>query len=348
MRYKLLGRSGLRVSELALGTMTFGLDWGWGADEAESREMFDAFAEAGGNFLDSADVYTNGTSERYVGDFVRSDREHWVIATKYSLAALRPEDPNASGNHRKNLVHTVEASLRRLGTEYVDLLWVHAWDFTTGVDEVMRGLDDLVRQGKVLYVGVSDTPAWVVSRANMLADLRGWSPFVALQLRYSLIDRTAERELMPMARELDLAVTPWSVLGAGVLTGKYNAPEPPTTGRALEGAAQLDRNLEIAKTVMSVADDLECTPSQVAISWAQQGPGNVIPIVGARTKEQLVDNLKAADLTLKPHHLERLDAATEIEMGFPHDFLGRDGTASQFIYGEYLDRLHVHRGELAE
>ncbi|MDX1576896.1 MAG: aldo/keto reductase [Gemmatimonadota bacterium] len=347
MRYRLLGRSGLRVSELALGTMTFGPEWGWGAEKDESRRMFDAFAEAGGNFLDTANVYTQGTSERYVGEFIAPDRDHWIVATKYTLAALRPEDPNASGNHRKSMVRAVEASLERLDTDYIDLLWVHAWDFTTRVDEVMRGLDDLVRQGKVLYVGISDTPAWVVSRANTMADLEGWSPFVALQLRYSLIDRAAERDLLPMARALDLAVTPWSVLGAGVLTGKYNREEKPEEGRAKDGAATVERNLSIAEVVVSIAEDLGCSPSRVAIAWVLRQRGVIIPLVGARNLEQLSDNLEAVSVDLEPEHLRRLDEASRIDLGFPHDFLGPDGSASEFIYGEYFERLDVHRGPLA-
>ena len=346
MRYKLLGRSGLRVSELALGTMTFGPDWGWGADRDECRRMFDAFAQAGGNFLDTANVYTQGTSETYVGDFIASDREYWVVASKYGMAALRPGDPNGSGNHRKNMVQSVEASLRRLGTDYLDLYWLHAWDFTTGVEEVMRGLDDLVRQGKVLYVGISDTPAWIVSRANTLAELRGWTPFTALQPRYSLIDRAAERDLLPMARDLDLAVTPWSVLAAGVLSGKYNGDDPPPDGRARDGAAKVERNLCIAGEVSAVAERVGRSPAQVAIAWVRrQGPG-IIPLIGARTVSQLEDDLGALDVTLDDEHLERLDEASRIELGFPHDFLGPDGSAKQFVYGDTLDALDVHRGEL--
>ena len=199
MRYKLLGRSGLRVSELALGTMTFGEEWGWGASKADSQKVFDAYAEAGGNFVDTANRYTEGTSEKFVGEFIHSDREHFVLATKYTLK-MRDDDPNFSGNHRKNLVQSVNASLKRLNTDYIDLLWVHAWDFLTPVEEVMRGLDDLVRQGTVLYVGVSDTPAWIVAQANTLADLRGWTRFVGLQIQYSLVERTPERDLLPMAR----------------------------------------------------------------------------------------------------------------------------------------------------
>jgi aryl-alcohol dehydrogenase-like predicted oxidoreductase len=342
MRYRLLGRSGLRVSELALGTMTFGEEWGTGASKEESRRLFDAYAEAGGNFVDTANRYTEGTSERYVGEFVRADRERFVVATKYSLFTRRG-DPSFSGNHRKNMVQALDASLKRLGLEYVDVFWVHAWDFTTPVEEVMRGLDDLVRQGKVLYLGISDTPAWVVSRANAIAELRGWTPFVALQVRYSLIDRAAERDLLPMARALDLAVTPWSVLGAGVLSGKYNRETPPEQGRAKEGAAKSERNLEIAAEVVAVAEELGCTPSQVAIAWARQQKGVVIPLIGARTLAQLQDNLGVLDVTLDAAQLSRLHEASAIELGFPHDFLQSEGIR-ELVYGGTFGQIDNHRG----
>ena len=307
MRYKLLGRSGLRVSELALGTMTFGPEWGWGASKDESRRMFDAYAEAGGNFLDTANRYTEGTSEKYVGEFIASDRDHWVVATKYTLW-MRRDDPNFSGNHRKNMVQALDASLKRLGTDYIDLYWVHAWDFTTPTSEVMRALDDMVRAGKVLHVGISDTPAWVVSRANTLAELRGWSPFVALQLRYSLIDRTAERDLIPMARAMDMAITPWSILGAGTLTGKYSRGAAPAEGRAKEGAATDERNLGIADAVVGIADEIGCTPSQVAVSWVRQQHGVIVPLVGARNLEQLEASLAAAELEMTPEWREEITA----------------------------------------
>lgn len=323
MRYKLLGRSGLRVSELGLGTMTFGEDWGWGASREESRRIFDGYADAGGNFIDTANRYTEGTSERFVGEFVSSDRDHFVVATKYTLFD-REGDPNAAGNHRKNMVRSLEASLRRLGMEYVDLLWLHAWDFMTPVEEVMRGLDDLVRAGKVLYVGISDTPAWVVSQANTLADLRGWSPFVALQLEYSLIQRTPERDLLPMARALDLAVTPWGILGSGVLTGKYNRDKPPEEGRALEGRAQDPGILEVGAEVVAVAEEIGCTPTAVSVAWIRQQAGVIVPLLGARTLSQLEDNLQALEITLSEEHLARLDEATRVDLGFPHEFLGRE------------------------
>ena len=320
MRYKLLGRSGLRVSELALGTMTFGPEWGWGASKEESRRIFDAYVAAGGNFIDTANRYTEGTSERYVGEFIAADRERFVVATKYTLFNRR-EDPSASGNSRKNMVQSLEASLKRLGTDYVDLFWVHAWDFTTPVEEVMRGLDDLVAAGKVLYIGISDTPAWVVAQANTLADLRGWSRFVGLQIRYSLVDRAAERDLLPMARSLDIAVTPWSVLGAGVLSGKYGGPGAgEASGRAARWGLN-ERDLAIAGAVAAVAEEVGHSPAQVAINWVRQQPGVIIPLIGAKTVTQLNDNLGSLDFSLTADQMQRLSAASKIELGFPHDFL---------------------------
>lgn len=221
MKYYLLGKSGLKVSEICLGTMTFGKEWGWGASKEESRKIFDAYVDAGGNFIDTANIYTNGTSEKYVGDFASYDRERFVIATKYT-SNTRAGDPNAGGNHRKNMVQSLEASLRRLNTDYIDLYWVHAWDQTTPIEEMMRALDDMIKSGKILYIGISDAPAWIVSQANTLANLKGWTEFSSIQIEYSLIERTSERELLPMANALDIGITAWSPLGSGVLTGKYN------------------------------------------------------------------------------------------------------------------------------
>lgn len=338
MRYKLLGRSGLRVSELALGTMTFGEEWGWGASKEESARVFDAYVQAGGNFIDTANRYTEGTSEKLVGEFIRSDRERFVLGTKYTLQ-MRLGDPSFSGNHRKNMIQSLEASLKRLGTDFIDLFWLHAWDFMTPVDEVMRGLDDLVRQGMILYVGISDTPAWVVSQANMLADLRGWTPFAALQIQYSLVERSAERDLLPMARALDLAVTPWGILGSGVLSGKYVA-DPAVQGRAALSGVK-DRPLAIAREVAAVAAEIGCTPSQAAIAWIRQQPGVIIPILGARTAAQLRDNLGALAVQLEPSHLERLDRATAIDLGIPHEFLARDGIR-QLVYGGTYEQIDNH------
>jgi aryl-alcohol dehydrogenase-like predicted oxidoreductase len=331
--YRLLGRSGLRVSPLALGTMTFGADWGWGADKDEARAMFDHYVDRGGNFIDTANQYTDGTSETLLGEFARDKREQVVLATKYT-AIRRAGDPNSGGNHRKSMVASVEASLRRMQTDYLDLLYLHAWDGVTPVEEILRAMDDLVRAGKLLYVGISDAPAWQVARMQTLADLRGWSPLVALQIEYSLAERTVERELVPMARELGLGVVPWSPLAGGVLTGKYtradldigdgvaSAVGTRKSVAAANGSLTEDA-LGIADVVKEVAEELGRPPSQVALAWVSNRPGVTAPIIGARTLAQLEDNLGSLDVTLTGDQLGRLEAASAVELGFPHDFLAR-------------------------
>ena len=340
MRYKLLGKSGLRVSELALGTMTFGEDWGWGASKEESKKIFDAYAEAGGNFIDTANRYTNGTSEKFVGEFIASDRGHFVLATKYSLFT-RHGDPNAAGNQRKNMVQSLEASLKRLNTDYIDLYWVHAWDFMTPVEEVMRALDDMVRAGKILYAGISDTPAWIVSRANMLAELRGWTPFVGLQIRYSLIDRAVERDLLPMARALDIAVTPWGALGTGILSGKYNRKGG--SGRVSTWGPIDPKKLAVAEEVIKIAAEIGRTPAQVALNWVRQQPGVIIPIVGAKTLPQVQDNLACLDFKLSDEHVQHLSDISQIDLGFPHDFLAEEGVRDLVFAGTYNQIDNHHR-----
>jgi len=345
LRYRLLGRSGLRVSEIALGTMTFGEEWGYGTDRAGARRIFDAYADRGGNFIDTANLYTDGTSETLVGECIAADRGHFVLATKYSLST-RKGDPSASGNHRKNMVQAVEASLRRLGTDYIDLYWLHAWDYLTPVEEVMRAFDDLVRAGKILYAGVSDTPAWIVSQANAIATLRGWTPFIALQVEYSLIERTVERDLTPMAQALDLAVTAWAPLGGGLLSGKYNATgaTPPAGTRLKAGSGRLaDRNLAIAAEVSRVAADSGHAATQIAVAWLLQRPGTVIPIVGARRAEQVIETLDAAAITLTADQLARLDAVSRVDLGFPHEWATR-GYVQDLVYGGTLGAVRDRRG----
>ncbi len=326
MRYKLFGKSGLRVSELCLGAMTFGEDWGWGAPKDTSRQIFETFVEAGGNFIDTANLYTNGSSEKIVGELIASDRERFVVATKYSLSGqmnTRSNDPNGSGNHRKNLMQSLEGSLKRFNTDYVDVLWLHAWDFTTPVEEVMRTFDDMVRQGKVLYIGVSDTPAWIVSEANTLARCNGWTQFIALQIEYSLVERTPERDLLPMANAFDLAVTPWSPLAGGVLSGKYNQ----SNGKGQSTSRGLDipeRSLNIAQVVGEIAQELGRSSAQIALAWIRAQSPQMIPILGARKLEQLQDNLKCLEVTLSPEQLQQLNRVSQIELGFPYDFLGSD------------------------
>jgi aryl-alcohol dehydrogenase-like predicted oxidoreductase len=334
--YITLGRSGLCVSPLSLGTMTFGNDWGWGADASESRRIFDLYVERGGNFIDTANFYTGGSAERLIGQFIADRRESVVVATKYSLN-MQPGNPNAGGNHRRNMLRSVEASLKRLNTDYIDLLYLHAWDGLTPVDEVMRGFDDLVRSGKVLYAGISDTPAWQVARMQTLADLRGWAPLVALQIEYSLIERTGERELLPLAQELGLGVLAWSPLGSGVLTGKYTRADlagahhtAADTGAEVgtrktmvaSSGALTQRGLDIAAIVGQIAKEHARSPAQIALAWtlARSAP-EVMPIIGARTLAQFEDNLGALDVVLGENDLRRLEAASAITLGFPHDFL---------------------------
>ena len=353
MRYKLLGKSGLRVSELCLGAMTFGEDWGSmlpGASKEEAKKIFDLFVSKGGNFIDTANVYQNGTSEKYVGEFISSEREKFVLATKYTLTT-NPDDPNASGNHRKNLVQSVDASLRRLKTRYIDLLWVHVWDSMTPVEEVMRSLDDLIRSEKILYIGISDAPAWVVSHANAIAELRGWSSFIGIQIMYSLIEKSAERELLPMATTLDIGTTAWSPLGGGVLSGKYNRQNSNESKRfnvnnAMSASFVNERNISIATEVQAIAKEINKTPSQIALSWIRQqqkdkDKGVIIPIVGARTEAQIKDNLGCLDFELTSDQLKRLDEKSKIQLGFPHDFMSE--APKIFLYGNTYSLIDNHR-----
>lgn len=340
--YRLLGRSGLRVSPLALGTMTFGADWGWGADEAEARRMFDIYVDRGGNFLDTAVNYTNGASERILGGFIAEKRERIVLATKFTMSR-DPVNPNAGGNHRLNLVRSVEQSLRQLGTDRIDLLYLHGWDMTTGVDEVMRGLDDVVRAGKVAYLGICNTPAWRVAQMQTLADLRGWAPLIALQIEWSLVERTVEHELVPMAQALGLGVLPWSPLGGGVLTGKYTREDAVTTGAQADIAATRkgviassghlgEDAIAIGETVAGIAREVGVSAAQVALAWLLAQPGVTAPILGARTSGQLKDNLGALDLVLAEDQLARLDRASTPSPIFPGRFLQRP-MLQQLIFG---------------
>ena len=342
MRYRLLGNSGLRVSEAALGTMTFGEDWGWGAPKEEARKVYDAFREAGGNFIDTANIYTHGTSETFLGEFMQGHRQSVVLATKYSNA-VPGTDPNAAGNQRKNMAQAVEASLKRLRTDYIDLYWVHIWDQMTPVEEVMRGLDDLVRQGKVLYVGISDAPAWWIAQANTLAHLRGWSPFIGLQIEYSLIERTVERELIPMAKALNIGLTAWSPLAGGVLTGKYHGHGTSEPGRMSadmmkEFMPEPQRTDRIVAAVKSVSDEIGRSMAQVALAWLRYRPVPVIPILGARKLSQLHDNLANFDLTLSAEQFKRLDEASRIELGFPYELYAKEMPRA-IAYGGLRDRI---------
>lgn len=341
MRYKLLGRSGLRVSELSLGTMTFGEDWGWGASKSESKKIFDAYSKAGGNFIDTACNYTEGSSERFVGEFVSSERDYFVIATKYSLRPQKANsaDPNFGGNNRKNLLRSVEASLKRLNTEYIDLLYLHMWDYTTPVEEVLRGLDDLVREGKVHYLGFSDTPAYIVSKANMLADLQSLSPIVVIQVPYNLMSRDPERELFPMAKDEDIGVTVWGLLSGGVLTGKYRQSG---VDKRYENVSE--KRLALADKVVEIASNIGRSPSQVAINWVRQQreKAQIFPILGARSLKQIEDNLGVLEFELSPDELQEIGVLSDFRVGFPWSFL-HDEDVLELIHGKTYPKLDLHR-----
>lgn len=335
MRYTLFGRTGLRVSELALGAMTLG------SHESEpdavrdtSGRIVDAYVEAGGNFLDTADIYAAGTSETVLGEVLGDRRDSLVLASKYTCATARG-DANSAGNHRKNLVRSVEQSLGRLRTDRLDVLWVHARDNFTPVEEVMRALDDLVRTGKVLYVGVSDWPAWEIAQASTLAELRGWTAFAGSQLRYSLLERTPERELLPQARAFDQAVFAWSPLARGRLTGTHSVDgTAPAAGDGRDSRDDTERRAyETVRAVVEIAEQGGWTPAQVALAWLRGRPGNIVPIIGASTEAQLTDNLACLDVELDADAVERLDTVSAVPLGFPHDFLREPGIR-ETVYGD--------------
>ena len=324
--YVTLGRSGLRVSPFCLGAMTFGEDWGWGSSVAEAEAILTRYIEQGGNFVDTANAYTKGHSERILGDYVRQRsqrRDELVIATKF-FANLFPPDPNAGGASRKSVTAACDESLRRLQTDYIDLYWMHLWDRFTPIDETMRALDDLVTAGKVRYIGFSDTPAWKVAQAQVTAGFRGWAPLVALQIEYSLLERTVEGELVPMAQELGLGVTPWSPLRGGVLTGKYTRENmedvQPGRGERVKSYFTEDTFL-ILDELVRIAADLKTTPAAVALAWVQGKPGVDSTIIGARTMEQLEANLAGVTVRLDATQVAVLDQLSTPTHSFPTPFL---------------------------
>jgi aryl-alcohol dehydrogenase-like predicted oxidoreductase len=328
-QYRLLGQTGLRVSPLCLGTMTFGTEWGWGADLEECRQIFDAYLAHGGNFIDTANVYTNGSSERYLGELLKGRRDRVVLATKYSLNT-DPTNPNAGGNHRRSLVKAVEDSLQRLQTDYIDLYWLHAWDYRTPVEAVMSALHDLVQQGKILHIGFSDTPAWVIAEGQTIARLRGWSPITAIQVHYNLAERTSEADLLPMAWQHGITPLAWSPLAGGVLTGKYTRDDLQDADRSgrkatINAIGQLtEQSLAIADVVKQIAVEINRSPSQVALNWILQQPSQTIPIIGASKIAHLEDNLGALDFSLTVEQLDRLNQISAFAKPFPHNFIELD------------------------
>jgi aryl-alcohol dehydrogenase-like predicted oxidoreductase len=348
MNYHLLGRTGLRIAPLALGTMTFGEEWGWGSSEDGARQVFNAYCDAGGNFLDTADMYTMGSSETLLGKFVRERncRDFVVIATKYTFNA-QPGNPNAGGNGRKNMLRAVEGSLRRLGTDYIDLYWVHAWDGMTPVEETMHGLNALVESGKVRYIGLSDCPAWYVSRAQTLAEIRGWERLAGVQMEYNLIERNIENEFVPMVVELGMGIVVWSPLASGFLTGKYTR-DTLDIGRlgtvkdsgnpVFERITRKDRNWEIEGVLRRVAQEVGRPAAQVALNWITKRPGVSAVLVGAKSVDQLQSNLQSLDFEIPPELSSQLEAASRPESVTPYMFFGPEmrgmQTGGTMIAGE--------------
>jgi aryl-alcohol dehydrogenase-like predicted oxidoreductase len=327
--YVTLGHSGLRVSPLCLGTMTFGTEWGWGSEEDTARGVFDRYIDAGGNFIDTADGYTEGHSEELLGKFIgeRGLRDRVVLATKFTFN-LEVGNPNAGGNGRKNIYRALEGSLRRLQTDYIDLYWLHAWDTITPVEEVVSTLNDLVRSGKIRYYGFSDTPAWYVARAKTLADKEGKVPLVALQLEYSLVERNIEREHVPASQELGLGITPWSPLAGGFLSGKYRRDGDTGVG---EGRLDLvkdnpafdpfhERNWQILDQLVNAARQIGKSPAQVALNWVATQPGITSTIIGATRTTQLDDNLRSIGFDIPADLRKRLDDVSALEPVHPYKF----------------------------
>ena len=339
MNYKLFGKSGLRVSELCLGSMAFGADEVWGCDLPESKKIFEYFANAGGNFIDTANIYAAGKSEKILGELIYSERDNFVLATKYSFL-VKDANVNSVGNHRKNLMRSVEQSLLRLNTDVIDILWLHCPDNLTPIEEIMRGLDDLIRQGKIHYIGISNATAWEIARANTIAEFKGWSQFVGLQPEYNLLQRSAERELFPMAKELDIAITPWSPLAGGALTGKYLA----NRGKRIDkGSVKFNqKNTLITEKLVQLSQEIGRTPGQVATRWVMQKDQVVIPIIGARKLSQIEEGLHCLDFTLQQDIIDQLNDISNIELGYPHDFLETD-MVRKYAFGGLLENVDNHR-----
>ncbi|QFY63119.1 aldo/keto reductase (plasmid) [Rhizobium grahamii] len=316
-----LGRSALRVSPLTLGTMTFGEDWGWGTDAEHSVEILAEYLDRGGNSIDTANIYTNGHSEKIIGDYFAgqpSKRDRVVFGTKF-FASLHPGDPNGGGAGRKSMIHQLEASLRRLQTDYVDIYWLHNWDKFAPIEETLRALDDLVRSGKIRYIGLSDLPAWKTAEASVLSHFRGWTPVIALQLEYSLLERTIEGEHVPMAEALDMAIMPWSPLKNGFLSGKYrrSAAMPADASRSMITGAPSEADYDVIDVLHQVAEDVGASPAAVALAWLRTKPAVTSILIGARRKEQFVENLAALEVALGEEHIARLDAISKPTLNFP-------------------------------
>jgi aryl-alcohol dehydrogenase-like predicted oxidoreductase len=343
MHYKVFGRrTGLRVSELALGGGNFGTGWGHGAEWDEAKRIFDGYLEAGGNFIDTANGYQAGQSETMLGELIAAERDRLVIATKYTMGTTPAAGISHTGNNRKNMIRSVEESLKRLNTDHIDLYWAHISDGLTPMEEILRGFDDLVRSGKILYAGLSNFPAWRIARGELLAEVRGFAPITAIQVEYSLAERTADRELLPMAEALGLAATLWSPLGGGFLTGKYRNSSDDTRATKLGMLIHAEkgaRETALLDTLLAVATELDATPTHVAIAWlrekAKRSTTALIPILGSRTREQLDATLGALNVQLSTEQLARLDDVSSVALGVPHEMIA--GSAPRFRGTEELD-----------
>ncbi|WP_250036163.1 aldo/keto reductase [Paractinoplanes maris] len=331
--YRTLGRSGLRVSPFALGAMNFGVKGSWGCDAAEAGKILDGYAERGGNFIDTANFYANGHSEEIVGDYFAARpgrRDRVVLATKF-FGNLHPGDPNGGGAGRKAIIDQLEQSLRRMRTDYLDLYWLHNWDAHTPVDETMRTLDDLVRSGKIRYLGFSNTPAWYTAQAHTTALLRGWPPVIALQVEYSLLARTVEGELAPLALDAGMGLTPWSPLAGGFLSGKYQrGTAGGDTGRGLITGGPSEDQYQVIDVLTAVAGEIGVSPAAVALAWLRGRPAVTAPILGPRRLDHLTANLAALDVTLTPEQVTALDEVSRPRLNYPHDLNEQTGAMLQF------------------
>lgn len=342
MKYKLLGKSGLRVSELCLGTMSFGSSEPWATNQADIKKIFTAYSDAGGNFIDTANMYAEGESERCIGQLIAHDRDRYVVASKFSNAVPGNNNPNAAGSHRKSLTQSLDATLKRLNVDYLDLYLVHFWDFSVPVEELMRAMDDAVRAGKILHAGLSDVPAWVVARAQAFHELRGGTPVSCMQLEYSLVERSIEREHLPMAVDQNIGIMAWSPIAGGILSGKYTRGSTTATGTNRLDSMQLqelnERNRAIAVTVDALADQLGISSSQLALAWLLQR--GVIPIIGATRVEQMQQNLAAVDVQLDQQVVAELEAAADFDRGHPYKMYYWD-MSMQLGYGGMFDAIDM-------
>lgn len=342
MRYKILGKSGLRVSELCLGTMSFGSPEPWATSDAEAKKIFSAFSEAGGNFIDTANLYAGGESEKCIGQLIAHDRERYVLASKFSNAVPGSNNPNAGGSHRKSFTQSLDATLKRLNVDYLDLYLAHFWDFSLPIEELMRAFDDAVRAGKILHAGLSDVPAWVASRAQAFYELRGGTPVSCMQLEYSLVERSIEREHLPLAMDQKIAVMAWSPIAGGILSGKYTRGQTATGGSNRLDSMQLqeltDRNRAIALKLDAIADRLEVSSSQLALAWLLYR--GVIPVIGATRLEQMQQNLQAVDIRLDEATIVELEQAASFDLGHPYQMYYWD-MSMQLAYGGMFDQIDM-------